>query len=306
MKKVIFFYELKKEFKIQKYKENYIDMLNKYQEYNLENIYSLNNIKQDLNDKDENIEEEIEESIKALSYVNMIRCGKPQELFDSKAMLITNTKVTNCIARHKEIMESKNIPLSNHLDFITARLWEFIETSLGDIEKIVSFNPIFNIQITLKEILQENLSKQYIRAENNYQQDNDKDKFIQEIVDIQDKLGIQINDKSIEYIETILVADETEEERKLQAIEREKSYKEGMDFGREQGRKEAEREFRRKQKKDNYLKRLKVYKRKQCKKNIKNIKNKMTIFIKKHIQEFILTILYGLITAFIWSCFNAN
>lgn len=303
-----FFYQLGKKFKIQKYKESYKDMLEKYQEYNLESMYSLGNIRQDLGDsnKGKDTEEEIAGSIKALSYINMVRRDNPSNLFNSKAMLITNTNITNRIAWHEEITESKkNIPLSNHLDFIIARLWEFIETSLGNTERLVSFNPIFNLQLALKEMLQENLNKQYIRAKENYNEDKDKDRFCREILDIQDKMKLEPNIENMEIFEA-LFNDEIEEQRKLQTIEKEKSFKEGIALGKEQGRKEAELEAKRRQKKENYPKRLKAYKQKQCKKNIRNTKNKIMDFFKNHIWSFILGICASLIATFIWSCCYAN
>ncbi|WP_147289999.1 hypothetical protein [Helicobacter didelphidarum] len=325
-----FFYQLKKQLKIQRYQENsienYEDMLEKHQEYNLESMYSLNNIKQMLSDinKNKDIDEEIAESIKALSYINMIRQSKPQNLFNSKAMLITNTNITNRIAWHEDIMEGKIIPLSSHLDFITARLWEFIETSLGKTEKLISFNPIFHLQIALKEILQENLSKQYIRAEENYKKDRDKDRFCREILDIQNKMKLEPNTENADFFEIILSSDEIEEQRKLQTIESEKKYQEGIEYGKFQGKKEAEEEFqykleeierknKRKQKKDNYPKRLKQYKKKKCKKNIKNIPKLLLVFIKKYktaitVIASIISFISALITILIFlkGYFNAN
>lgn len=305
-----FFYKLKKDFKIEQYKDEYENLLNKHKEFNLENMQLIENIKKEMgenfNIKDE---EELNRNIQMLNFINLVRQCYPKNFFEAKAFLISNTNSINALAWHNDIMETKSIPLSNKLDFMTARLWEFVETSLGTVKELESLNPIFNIQITLKEILYDDLNKQYDRAQQNFKENSDNDMFAQEILDIQEKMKLEPNIENIKNFEMIFSSDEVEEKRKLQAIEIEESYKEGMDFGREQGRKEAEREFRRKQKRDNYSKRLKAYKQKQCKKNVTNLPKILIIFVKKHKK--ILSVIFGIITFVsslitIWLFFNAN
>lgn len=104
------FYELKRDFKIQKYGDNriskeekkYEELLNEYKDFNLEDLEILNNIRQEIKNTDyfnyEHIDNEIEASIKVLNFINLIRHSYPTRFFEAKAFLITNTALTNTIA----------------------------------------------------------------------------------------------------------------------------------------------------------------------------------------------------------------
>lgn len=259
------FYELKRDFKIQKYGDNriskeekkYEELLNEYKDFNLEDLEILNNIRQEIKNTDyfnyEHIDNEIEASIKVLNFINLIRHSYPTRFFEAKAFLITNTALTNTIAWHKDIMEGKNIPLSTKLDFITARLWELLESSLGN--KLETLSPIFKIQVLLKEILCDKLDKQYIKAQQDYKKDKDENKFIYEIVDILDKSKLEPSIENMPIYEIIL-SNKIDEKRKIMNIELDKTYKLGIEKGEEQERERKNRELKRKEKRDNYKKRF--------------------------------------------------
>lgn len=259
------FYELKRDFKIQKYGDNriskeekkYEELLNEYKDFNLEDLEILNNIRQEIKNTDyfnyEHIDNEIEASIKVLNFINLIRHSYPTRFFEAKVFLITNTALTNTIAWHKDIMEGKNIPLSTKLDFITARLWELLESSLGN--KLETLSPIFKIQVLLKEILCDKLDKQYIKAQQDYKKDKDENKFIYEIVDILDKSKLEPSIENMPIYEIIL-SNKIDEKRKIMNIELDKTYKLGIEKGEEQERERKNRELKRKEKRDNYKKRF--------------------------------------------------
>ena len=288
------FYELKRDFKIQKYGDNkmsggekqYEELLDEYKDFNLENMEALNNIKQEIKNIEyfnyEHIDSEIEGSIKILNLINLIRHLCPTRFFEAKAFLITNTALTNTISWHKDIMSGKNIPLSTKLDFITARLWELLESSLGN--KLETLNPIFKIQVLLKEILCDKLDKQYTKAQQDYKKDKDENKFVHEIIDILDKSKLEPNIENMPIYEIIL-SDKIEEERKIINIERDKQHKlgieqgkeigmkEGMELGIKQGQEIAMREFKRKEKTKNYKKRYIKCNLFIMKRKIKNLYN---------------------------------
>lgn len=150
-----FFYYLNTKLKITKYNklnENYENLLNKYKDSNLESLRVIENIKQEYSDKQKHCtDEEVQDSIRSLNLISLIRHSCPKIFFEAQALLITNTVLTNKIAWHKDIMENKNIPLATTLDFITARLWELLSESLGN--GLETINPIFNIQVLLKTII---------------------------------------------------------------------------------------------------------------------------------------------------------
>lgn len=238
------FYELKRDFKIQKYGDNkmsggekqYEELLNEYKDFNLENLEVLNNIKQEIKNIEyfnyEHIDAVIDGSIRILNLINLIRNSYPTRFFEAKAFLITNTALTNAISWHKDIMSGKNIPLSTKLDFITARLWELLESSLGN--KLETLSPIFKIQVLLKEILCDKLDKQYTKAQQDYKKDKDENKFVHEIIDILDKSKLEPNIENMPIYEIIL-SDKIEEERKIINIEKDKQHKLGIEQGEEIG-----------------------------------------------------------------------
>ena len=233
--------------------------------------------------KNESIKEKIEMSIKMLSYISMTRKGSPKAFFDSKAMLISDTNLTNYIAWNKDIMEDKTIPLSNSLNFVTNRLWEFVETSFGESIEVSTQAPLFYIQIALKEILGNTLSEQKEKAREDFKKDNDKMRFEQEIIDIQGKGKLDVSKiEDVETIGAILDNDSIREIKKLHELSNEKAKREGIEIGRKQGLAEAERNFKHQQKKQNYPKRLKTYKKRHCKKKIKTSMRKILNFIKNN------------------------
>lgn len=129
-------------------------------------------------------------------------------------------------------MEGKNIPLSTKLDFITARLWELLESSLGN--KLETLSPIFKIQVLLKEILCDKLDKQYIKAQQDYKKDKDENKLIYEIIDILDKSKLEPSIENMPIYEIIL-SNKIDEERKIIEIEKDKQHKLGLEKGEEIG-----------------------------------------------------------------------
>lgn len=247
-----FFHILKKDFKINKDELQYEELLRDNQNFNIEDKSILEKITKDEKFKnltDKSIEEKIEMSIKMLSYVNMTRKSSSKAFFDSKAMLISDTNLTNYIAWNKDIMEDKTIPLSNSLNFVTNRLWEFVETSFGEIIEVPTQAPLFRIQITLKEILGNTLNRQYEQAKEDFQKDNDKMRFEQEIIDIQDKGKLDVSKiEDVETIGAILDNDSIREIKKLHELSNEKAKREGIEIGRKQGLAEAERNFKHQQK----------------------------------------------------------
>lgn len=281
-----FFHRLKKDFKINKDKFQYEELLRNNQDFNIEDKKILEKIAQDekfKNLKNESIKEKIEMSIKMLSYISMTRKGSPKAFFDSKAMLISDTNLTNYIAWNKDIMEDKTIPLSNSLNFVTNRLWEFVETSFGESIEVSTQAPLFYIQIALKEILGNTLSEQYEKAREDFKKDNDKIRFEQEIIDIQGKGKLDVSKvEDLETIGIILDNDNIREIKKLHELNNEKAKKEGIEIGRKQGLMEAERNLKRQQKKQNYPKRLKAYNKRQCKKKLKISVKKLFNFIKNN------------------------
>ena len=282
--KTTFFYTLKKEFQIQEYDKSYEDILKESSEFNLEGFDVLKNIKEEKRGYDE---EDIDKAVNLLSFVNMVRQCKPKNLFVSKAMLISDKNLTNDIAWHKDLMENKTIPLANNLIFFTNRLWEFVETSLGEAITLSSHSPILNLQITLKEILQNNLQQLYDKTMKEVKDTDDKDLLKQKIIDIQDKMKLEPNTENIETFEIIFSSDELEEQRRLYSIEidkvREKTIKEqenirerevmkfhqeGIKKGKELERQKIELEKKREEKRKKYILRIVKYKIKKCRKNI--------------------------------------
>ena len=276
------FYILEKDFKILKYgnnrqsrdEKNYEELLNEYKDFNLESLQTLENVKKEVREKckitdyinDEYIDDEIQNSIRILNFINLLRHSYPKRFFESKVFLITNTALTNAIAWHKDIMEGKSIPLSTKLDFVTARLWELLESSLGN--KLETLSPIFKIQILLKEIMRDELDKQYKKAHKDYELDKDEYRFGQEIIDIQEKFRLELNIDNIQTWEIIFSTEKMDEEKKIINIEKDKQHKLGIEKGKEIGRQEGielgikqerervNRELKRKEKIDNYKKRF--------------------------------------------------
>lgn len=293
------FYVLEKDFKILEYGSNrqsreekkYEEMLSEYKDFNLESRQILENIKQEIREKykiienvnDEYVDNEIQKSIRALNLINLMRHSYPKRFFESKVFLITNTTLTNTIAWHKDIMDGKNIPLSTKLDFITARLWELLESSLGN--KLETLNPIFRIQILLKEIMCDELDKQYIKTNRDYEMDNDEGRFRREIIDIHEKFKLEPNVDNIGDWRAILSVEKIDEERKIINIEKDKQHKLGIEQGKEIGIKEGIelgikqereriiRETKRKEKIKNYKKRYIKCNLFITKRKIKNLYN---------------------------------
>lgn len=317
------FYDLERNFKILKYgnnrqgreEKNYEELLNEYTDFNLESLQTLENIKQEVREKskiseyrdDEYINNEIQESIRALNFINLMRHSYPKRFFESKVFLITNTALTNTIAWHKDIMEGKNIPLSTKLDFITARLWELLESSLGN--KLETLNPIFKIQILLKEIMRDELDRQYIKTNKDYELDNDENRFRREIIDIQEKFKLEPNIDNIEDWRVILSFEKIDEERKIIEIEKDKQHKLGLEKGEEIGikkgielgiqqeRKRIEKEAKRREKKD----KIDKLKKNICNKlwrNAKKIWRKIKKYYKTIITSTFILFLLALIGSF--------
>lgn len=299
-----FFYELNKQFKITKFKDSYDELLEKHPDYNLENIHSLDNIKANLksnykevdNDK---FEENINNSIKILSFTSMVRKNNPKKFFASPTFLITDTKLTNTIAWNENIMEDKTIPLSTNLNFITARLWEFLEISLGKRIELKTQNPIFHIQVLLKEMLSNELGRQYEKAKKDYENDPNNERFAQEIMDIHDKMKLEPNIDTIESFEHILSNDILEEQKKLAYIEQDKKYNQGKEEGIKEGIAKAQRDRQREEKKNKRNVRLLKYT--FSIKNLKRISQKIILFTKKYIWWLMMTIILGVVASIVAS-----
>lgn len=264
-----FFHRLEKEFHIKLYNESYDDLLGEFSQYNIESKEALDTIKQEYSRKFENankdIDKEVDEALKALNYINMIRRCNPKDLFKSKALLLTDTGIINRIAWNKEVMDEKTIPLSNPLNFFIQRLWEFLEVSLGEIIKLKSNNPIFNLQIAFKKILYEDISKQYERAKADFKKNRDKELYSKEIVDIHDKLELDLDkDFGIEQFECLLTDDDLKEQRKFYDMEKEQIRKKAIEEGKKLGAEQAKKDIA----KNKFSNRIKV-KIKRCIKKIK-------------------------------------
>lgn len=317
--KTTFFYTLKKEFQIQEYDKSYEDILKESSEFNLEGFNVLKNIKEEKRGYDE---EDIDKAVNLLSFVNMVRQCKPKNLFVSKAMLISDKNLTNAIAWHKDLMEDKTIPLANNLIFFTNRLWEFVETSLGKAITLSSHSPILNLQITLKEILQNNLQQLYDKTMKEAKDTDDKDLLKQKIIDIQDKIRLEPDTENIETFEVIL-SDELEEQRRLHSIEidkiREKTIKEQENIRKMEEikhqeeikkvqkleRQKIELEKKREEKRKKYILRIVKYRIKKCRKNIGVHWKKCEKIYK--VCWFFISLIAALIAifGFLKGCFNA-
>lgn len=228
-----FFHSLEKQFRIKKYtNQSYEYLLNNRPDFNLEAVNSIDNIKESIKNKkqcgSEKFYKEIDNAVKTLSFINMLRGKYPKNFFDSEVFFITNTWLVNHIAWHPDIMQDKTIPLSNTLDFMSARLWEFLETSLGQSSTLESFNPIFNIQIALQDMIANEVARQYERAKQNFQDNNDKELYEREILNIQESINLNPNNKQdLEDIEILFSNDELEEARKLNVIRENRKYEQG-------------------------------------------------------------------------------
>ncbi len=75
----------------------------------------IENIKQEYSDKQKHCtDEEVQDSIRSLNLISLIRHSCPKIFFEAQALLITNTVLTNKIAWHKDIMENKIFHLPLH------------------------------------------------------------------------------------------------------------------------------------------------------------------------------------------------
>ena len=245
-----FFSYLNKKLKIIKYNkfnENYDDLLIKYKDFNIETFEILEQLKQEYGNRlkvsyrtQQYIDDKaIQDSVRALNLISLIRHSSPNNFFDAQVMLITNTALTRDIAKHQEVKDiiGDKISLAHTLDFVTARLWEFLSSSLVD--GLETINPIFNIQVLLKEMLNNNLMTQYTKAIKDYNKNNDSEFLKQEIIDIKKKADLEPTKENIDFFEAILSNEILEEEKKLQYLENDKQHKLGIEKGKEIGRKEG-------------------------------------------------------------------
>ena len=280
-----FFHSLEKKFKIKKYTlQSYEDLLKTKQSFNLEAIDSINNIKKSIKNKrqysSEKFDKEIDNAIKILSFINMFRGKYPNNFFDSGVFFITNTWLVNYIAWHSDIMQDKTIPLSNTLDFISARLWEFLETSLGQSTTLESFNPIFNIQIALQDMIVSEVARQYERAQQNFEENNDKELYEKEILNIHETMNLNpSNKRDLEEMEILFSVNELEEARKLNIIRENRKYEEGRQEEREQKNKELEKLTKALETQKNKIRELK-------RKDIKRTTNYYFVVIKRKIKKY--------------------
>lgn len=245
-----FFSYLHKKLKIIKYNkfnENYDDLLIKYKDFNIETFEILEQLKQEHGNRlkvsyrtQQYIDDKaIQDSVRALNLISLIRHSSPNNFFDAQVMLITNTALTRDIAKHQDVkgIIGDKISLAYTLDFVTARLWEFLSSSLVD--GLETMNPIFNIQVLLKEMLNNNLMTQYTKAIKDYNKNNDSEFLKQEIVDIKKKADLEPTKENIDFFETILSNEVLDEEKKLQYLENDKQHKLGIEKGIEIGRQEG-------------------------------------------------------------------
>lgn len=300
-----FFHELEKKFKIKLYNEHsYDELLNEYPNFNLESQESLKNIEEKVKSYNEDTRGEgIQQGIKALNFINLIRRFKPKKFFEAKVFLITNTSLINMIAWDENIRENESIPLSTSLDFITARLWELLESSFG--KKLKSTEPIFRIQILLKEMMGDNVIRQYERAKKEYENNPDDELFARELSDIQDKLKLEPNKENIETFEMMLCDEQVEEQKKLADIEKDKAHKLGLEKGMEIGKKEGFEKGVEQGEEQGYAKAKMEMKHEQ--KKVCSVIKRILVCIKKAkkiIVGLIVSIAASIIAAIILSCFG--
>lgn len=164
-------------------------------------------------------EENVDFSLKSLSFVNMIRKDTPSYLFSSKALLISDTGLTNQIAWCEEIMEGKQIPLSNTLVFFATKLWEFLEVNLGEKVELDIFDPIFNLHFLFKKSLDQDILAQYERAQQDYKKNQDHQMLIHEIADIREKMKVISECNNFEELKETVTFLEIESAKKWRNIE---------------------------------------------------------------------------------------
>lgn len=160
-------------------------------------------------------------------------------------------------------------------------------------------NPIFHIQVLLKEMLSNELGRQYEKAKKDYENDPNNERFAQEIMDIHDKMKLEPNIDTIESFEHILSNDILEEQKKLAYIEQDKKYNQGKEEGIKEGIAKAQRDRQREEKKNKRNVRLLKYT--FSIKNLKRISQKIILFTKKYIWWLMMTIILGVVASIVAS-----
>lgn len=228
-----FFYRLEKKFNIKRYPTKYEQLLKLEQNYNIEDVAIRNKFI-----GSGKTEENVDFSLKSLSFVNMIRKDTPSYLFSSKALLISDTGLTNQIAWCEEIMEEKQIPLSNTLVFFATKLWEFLEVNLGEKVELDIFDPIFNLHFLFKKSLDRDILAQYERAQQDYKKNQDHDMLIHEITDIREKMKVVSECNNFEELKATVTFLEIENARKMEEYRINKAQEDGFKLGIELAKKE--------------------------------------------------------------------
>lgn len=106
--------------------------------------------------------EDIEDSLKLLSKINILRRDSACKLFENAGyILLSENSRTLYLSRHCSIKEGNQVPLAVDLSFLTSKLWFKLNKGFGGRDLPKTFSAITKAQIVLSKLISESVGKKY-------------------------------------------------------------------------------------------------------------------------------------------------